>query len=139
MSQYGNITSISESPLQEGLIYVGTDDGLIQVTEDGGADWRQIDRIYGIPEYSFVNDVKADLHDANTVYAVFDNHKTGDFKPYLVKSTDRGQTWDSITGDLPDRHIVWRFDQDHVKNRNCVLSARSLACSSRWTAKSGSN
>jgi photosystem II stability/assembly factor-like uncharacterized protein len=115
MSQYGNITSISESPLREGLIYVGTDDGLIQVTEDGGKNWRKIERIYGVPEEAFVNDVKADRHDVNTVYAVFDNHKTGDFRPYLVKSPDRGRTWQSIIGDLPDRQILWRFAQDHVK------------------------
>ena len=115
MSQYGNITSISESPLQEGLIYVGTDDGLIQVTEDGGKEWRKIEQIYGVPEFCFVNDIKADLHDIDTVYAVLDNHKTGDLKPYMVKSTDRGKTWNSIVGDLPDRHIIWRFAQDHVK------------------------
>ena len=65
------------------MIYVGTDDGLIQVTEDGGETWRKIDKIYGIPEFAFVNDIKADLHDANTVYAVFDNHKTGDFQAVL--------------------------------------------------------
>lgn len=114
MSQFSNITSISESPLQQGLIYVGTDDGLIQVTEDGGKNWRKVDKIYGIPEFAFVNDVKADLHDVNVVYAVFDNHKTGDFKPYIMRSGDRGRTWTPIVGDLPDRHIVWRIVQDHV-------------------------
>ncbi|MCH8150086.1 MAG: glycosyl hydrolase, partial [Planctomycetes bacterium] len=115
MSQFGNITSISESPLKEGLIYVGTDDGMIQVTEDGGKTWRKVERIFDVPEFAFVNDVKADLHDVDKVYAVLDNHKTGDFKPYLVQSNDRGRTWKSIVGDLPDRHIVWRFVQDHVK------------------------
>jgi photosystem II stability/assembly factor-like uncharacterized protein len=113
MSEYGNITSISESPVEEGLIYVGTDDGLIHVTEDGGASWRKIDRVWGIPEYAFVNDVKADLHDADTVYAVFDDHKTGDYAPYVARSRDRGMTWDSIASDLPDRHLVWRIIQDH--------------------------
>jgi len=115
MSQYGNLTSISESPLVEGLIYVGTDDGLIQVTEDGGATWRRIERIYGVPEEAFVNDVKADRHDPDTVYAVLDHHKTGDYRPYLVRSRDRGQTWSSIVGDLPERQILWRFIQDHAK------------------------
>jgi len=115
MSQYGNITCISESPLQEGLIYVGTDDGLIQVTEDGGDTWRRVDRIYGIPEEAFVNDIKADRHDADVVYAVLDHHKSGDFQPYLVRSEDRGQSWNSIAGDLPERQILWRFEQDHVK------------------------
>ncbi len=113
MSQYGNITCISESPIQEGLIYVGTDDGLIQVTEDGGQTWRKIERVYGVPEFSFVNDVKADLYDADTVYAVFDNHKTGDLKPYVLRSRNRGRTWDSIASDLPARHVVWRIIQDH--------------------------
>ena len=73
-----------------------------------------MDRIYGIPEFAFVNDLKADLHDTNTVYAVLDNHKEGDLKPYLARSSDRGQTWGSMTGDLPNRHILWRIIQDHV-------------------------
>ena len=114
MSNFGNVTSLAESPLQEGLIYAGTDDGLIQVTDDGGANWRRVG-VPGIPEGSFVNDVKADLYDVDTVYAAFSNDKTGDFAPYLVKSTDRGRTWRSIAGDLPDRHLVWRVVQDHEK------------------------
>jgi photosystem II stability/assembly factor-like uncharacterized protein len=113
MSQYGSITSISESPVVADLIYIGTDDGLIQVTEDGGQTWRKTERIYGVPERAFVNDIKADRHDADTVYACLDNHKEGDFKPYLIRSRDRGRTWESIAGDLPEKHLVWRFEQDH--------------------------
>ena len=115
MSMYANVTSLAESPVQEGLLYAGTDDGLIQVTEDNGANWRRMESFANVPAEAFVNDVKADLFDANTVYAAFDDHKTGDFKPYLVKSTDRGQTWTSIAGDLPDRHLVWRIVQDHER------------------------
>ncbi len=114
MSRYGNITSISESPLVEGLLYVGTDDGLIQVSEDGGENWRSVNKVFGVPENFFVNDIKADLHDENTVYAVMDDHKTGDYQPYLAKSTDRGKTWELMVGDLPDRHLLWRIVQDHV-------------------------
>ena len=119
MSSFANVTSLAESPLVEGLIYAGTDDGLIQVTEDGGEHWRKAEGL-PVPEGSFVNDVKADLHDADTVYAALDSHKTGDFEPYLIKSTDRGGTWSSIAGDpeaggLPARHLVWRLVQDHVK------------------------
>ncbi len=118
MSYYGNVTSLAESPLLEGLIYAGTDDGLVQVTDNGGESWRKIDGLPGVPADSFVNDVKADLHDADTVYVALDNHKTGDFGPYLLKSTDRGATWTSIAGDpdaggLPARHLVWRLVQDH--------------------------
>ena len=114
MSNFGNVTSLAESPLQEGLLYAGTDDGLIQVSEDGGANWQRVD-VAGIPDGSFVNDVKADLYDVDTVYAAFSNDKAGDFAPYLVKSTDRGRTWRSMAGDLPDRHLVWRIVQDHEK------------------------
>ena len=114
MSQYGTVTSIAESPKQPGLIYAGTDDGLVHVTEDGGESWRRIDPLPGVPEFSYVNDIKADLHDADTVYICLDNHKAGDFTPYLLMSTDRGRTWSSIRGDLPDRHLVWRLVQDHV-------------------------
>ncbi|MDF1844393.1 MAG: hypothetical protein P1U77_23395 [Rubripirellula sp.] len=114
MSQHSNITSIAESPLVEGLLYVGTDDGLIQVSENGGKDWRKIDRIFDVPEYFFVNDIKADLHDPDTVYACLDDHKTGDYSPYIVKSTDRGRTWELMVSDLPMNHICWRIVQDHV-------------------------
>jgi photosystem II stability/assembly factor-like uncharacterized protein len=113
MSMYGNITSITESPLVEGLLYIGTDDGRIHVSEDGGGHWRAVEKIADVPDTAFINDVKADLFDANTVYAALDNHKVGDFAPYLVKSTDRGLTWTSIASDLPERHLVWRLVQDH--------------------------
>ena len=115
MSMYGNITSISESPVQANLLYLGTDDGHIQVSEDGGESWYLVEQIADVPESAFVNDIKADLFDANVVYAALDNHKVGDFAPYLVKSSDRGRTWTSIVADLPERHIVWRLVQDHVQ------------------------
>jgi len=115
MSMYSTITTIDESRLQEGLVYAGTDDGLIQVTEDGGKSWRKIDKISGVPDYFFVNKIKASKHEKDTVFAAVDSHKTADYKPYLLKSTDRGKTWANIAGDLPQRTIVWAVTQDHVK------------------------
>jgi len=117
MSEYNTITSLAESPQKEGLIYAGTDDGIIQVTEDGGQNWRKLEvgSISGIPATAFVNDIRADLFDANTVYACLDNHKFGDFKPYIIRSTDAGKSWQSIRGNLPDRTLIWRLVQDHVK------------------------
>jgi hypothetical protein len=97
------------------LLYVGTDDGLIQISEDGGENWRKVDRIFDIPEYFFVNDIKADLHDPDTVYACVDDHKTGDYKPYVIRSTDRGRNWELMVGNLPEKHICWRIVQDHVR------------------------
>ena len=115
MSLFSTLTMVDESPLKEGLIYAGSDDGLIQVTEDGGTNWRKIDKLPGVPDYFYVNDIKASLHSENTVFVAMDNHKTGDFKPYLYKSTDRGKTWTSIAGDLPKRLLVWAIAQDHKK------------------------
>ena len=115
MSMFNTITSLSESPLVEGLIYAGTDDGLIQITEDNGRNWHTVDDLPGVPDRFFVNDIKADLHDPDTVYAVVDDHKSGDFSPYILKSDNRGRSWKSIAGNLPERHVLWRVVQDHVK------------------------
>lgn len=116
MSNYNTITSLAESPVQEGLLYAGTDDGLIQVSENGGESWRKIEvgKLPDVPATAFVNDIKADLFDADTVYVALDNHKYGDYQSYLLRSTDRGRSWRSISGDLPERHLVWRLVQDHV-------------------------
>lgn len=114
-SIYGNAVSLCESPLIEGLIYVGTDDGLIHTTADGGENWSTTRLFPGIPDNSYVSYITASMHDADTVYATFDNHKQGDFAPYVLKSIDRGETWTAAAGDLPDRHIVWSIVEDHEK------------------------
>jgi len=114
-SFYGNIVSLTESPLVEGLIYAGTDDGLIQLTEDGGQTWRKIEKFPGVPEITYVSCLSTSQFDENTVYATFDNHKKSDYKPYVLKSTDRGKSWQSITGDLEEPHVVYSVIQDHEK------------------------
>ncbi len=111
---YGNISTVTESPKQEGLIYAGTDDGLLQVTEDGGRMWRRIDKVQGVPEDAYVQRIIPSLHDAGTVYVAFENHQNGDFRPYLMKSTDKGKTWASISGNLPENGAVYAIAEDHV-------------------------
>ena len=120
-SFYGNIVALAESPKKEGLIYVGTDDGLIQVTSDGGANWTKYEKFAGVPEMTYVSRLAASNHDANTVYAAFDNHKNEDFKPYLLKSADAGKTWTSIAGDLPENGPVLAFAEDTV-NANLLFA-----------------
>jgi hypothetical protein len=115
MSMFSTITALSESPLVEGLIYAGTDDGVIQVTEDGGATWTKIEKLPGVPENFFVNRIRASKIDRDTVFVAVDSHKTGDYAPYVLRSDDRGRTWTSIAGDLPARTLVWSVIQDHVK------------------------
>jgi photosystem II stability/assembly factor-like uncharacterized protein len=113
-SMYGNIVALAESQKKEGLIYVGTDDGLIQVTDDGGKNWRKIEKFPGVPERTYVSKIITSEHDAETVFAAFDNHKNGDFKPYLLKSTDAGKTWASLASTLPERGTVYAIAEDHV-------------------------
>ena len=121
MSKYATITCISESPLTEGILYTGSDDGLIHVSENGGQSWSKCANLPRVPSRSFINDVEASSHDANTVFAVADAHKTGDYHPYLFMSTDKGKTWQSIAGDLPKNNIVWVVKQDH-KDENLLFA-----------------
>ena len=144
-SFYGSIMTISESPLVDGLLYVGTDDGLVQVSEDGGQNWRKVAEFphLDVPEYAFVSDIEASLHDPDTVFVVLYNYKQGDFKPYVVKSTDRGNTWISIAGDLPQRGPTYAIAQDHVKPDLLFVGTEfglffTLDGGTKWTAyKSG--
>jgi photosystem II stability/assembly factor-like uncharacterized protein len=114
MSKYATLTNISESVLEEGLLYTGSDDGLIYISEDGGQNWRKSGALPQVPNRSFINDVEASLHNSGVVFAAADAHKLGDFKPYLFMSSDRGRSWKSITGDLPTKTIVWSVKQDHL-------------------------
>ncbi len=113
-SLYGTIVAMSESPLDENLMAIGTDDGLIQISEDGGSSWRKVDNIAGAPSRSYVNSVYLSKHDANVMYAAFNHHKYGDFKPYVFKSTDRGNSWSKISSNLPERGSVYTIEEDHV-------------------------
>ncbi len=113
-SLYGNIVALAESPKKEGLIYVGTDDGLIQITGDGGQSWTKYEKFPGVPEMTYVSRLAASQHDANVVYAAFDRHKNEDFKPYLLRSGDAGKTWTSIAGNLPENGTVLSIAEDTV-------------------------
>ena len=117
MSNFNTITSIAESPIQKDLLYAGTDDGLIHVSTNGGGNWTksEVSSLPGMPSRAYVNDIKADLFDANVVYITLDNHKEGDYKPYILKSTNQGKSWTSISSNLPNGELVWRVVQDHVK------------------------
>lgn len=113
-SPYGTIVALSESPLNKNLIAIGTDDGLIQITENGGESWRKIDDIAGVPARTYVNAVYMSHHDENVIYAAFNHHKYGDFKPYLFKSSDKGNTWTNISNNLPERGSVYSIEEDHI-------------------------
>jgi photosystem II stability/assembly factor-like uncharacterized protein len=113
-SPYGTIVAFSESPLDENLLYVGTDDGLIQITEDGGKNWTKISAFPGVPTKTYVNMVFASKHNKNVVYACFNNHKNGDFKPYIFRSEDKGRAWSNISANLPKRGSTYALEEDHI-------------------------
>ena len=111
---YGNIVALDESPIKKGLLYAGTDDGLIQVSSDGGNSWTKISSFSGVPDQTRVNMLCASTHDENVVFAVFNNHRSGDFKPYIYRSNDKGKTWSSISGNLPERGSAYVIRQDNI-------------------------
>lgn len=119
-SFYGNIIALVESPLNENLIIVGTDDGLLQITEDEGKNWRKIDKFPGVPETTYVSDIFTSQFNENVIYVTFNNHKNNDFKPYVIKSTDKGATWKLISSNLPENGPVWTINEDH-KNPNLLF------------------
>ncbi len=120
-SLFGTGVSLAESPLQEDLLYAGTDDGVISVTENAGETWTQVKSFPGVPEYTYVSDIMPSKHDASVVYATFDNRKRDDFKPYVLKSTDKGKTWESISNNLPEEGTVHTLQQDFV-NKNLLFA-----------------
>ena len=104
-AEFGNISTMDESPLRKGLVYVGTDDGLIQISRDGGATWTKVGKFPGVPEMTYVSRVVASARNEGTVYATFDGHRSNDFKAYVLKSTDYGKTWSSISSNLPESSV----------------------------------
>ncbi len=122
MSKYATLTTISESPQVKGLLYTGSDDGLIHVSEDGGQNWRR-SNMPKVPSRSFINDIEASPLEDNVVFSVVDAHKLGDYSPYIFMSDDRGKTWEPISGDLPSGTIVWAIKQDHISANLLFIGA----------------
>lgn len=124
---FGQMTTIAESKFDPNVLWVGTDDGLIQRTTDGGRNWTAIDKLPGVPEMSYVHQIIASLHDANTAYVCFNHHRYGDFKPYVLKTTDGGRTWSSIASNLPERGSVYTIAEDHV-DPNLLFVGTEFGC-----------
>ena len=113
-SPLGTIVALDESTLNEGLIIVGTDDGLVQITRDNGNTWKKHENFPDVPEKAYVTDVLASKHDLNIIYVSFNYHKYGDFKPYLIVTKDGGKTWKSISNNIPKNNFVWSIVEDHI-------------------------
>lgn len=116
------IFTIAESPLDQNILWVGTDDGNVQVTQDGGNTWTNVtENLTGIPANTWVYHIEASVHGKGTAYAVFDGHTHGDFKPYALKTTDFGKTWTSIVSDdIQDNAFVRNIQEDY-ENENLLF------------------
>ncbi len=139
---YGQLTTIAESPLDENILYAGTDDGLIHVTTDGGKTWTKIDNIPGVPARTYVNQIVASSKNKNIAYAAFNHHRYGDFKPYLFRTTDAGKTWSAIQNNLPVRGTVYCIAEDNI-NTDLLFAGTefgvyfSIDGGAKWTQLKG--
>ena len=115
------IITISESPKTPGLIWIGTDDGNVQITRNGGVTWTNVRTgVPGVPAGLWVSRIEASHFDEATCYLTFDGHRSDNFKPYVFKTTDYGKTWTSIANDLPDGQPVYVIRED-LKNKNLLF------------------
>ena len=134
VSDYGTITTISESPRTAGTLYVGTDDGNVQMTTDGGAHWTDLTARFRLPGARWVSKVLASRHQPRAAYVVFDGHNDDDMKPYVFRTVDGGATWVSIAGDLPDGIVVKTLAED-PRNPNLLFAGTEFGL--YWTYDGG--
>lgn len=125
-SLWGLVVSLAESKVRKDLLYAGTDDGVIAITDDGGKNWTRITSFPGVPEYTYVSDILPDKFNENIVYASFNNMLQDDFKPYILKSTDKGKSWTMITNKLPANGTIHTLEQDPV-NPNLLFAGSEFS------------
>ena len=121
VSDYGTMTSVSESPRSQGVLLVGTDDGQVQLSTDGGAAWTNITARFKLPAPRWVSKVLWSQHEARTAYVAFDGHYDDDLAPMVYRTTDGGITWSAVAGDLPVGHSVKTL-AEHPSNRDVLFA-----------------
>lgn len=119
-AEFGNLATIDESTIRPGLLWTGSDDGLVHLSRDGGRTWSKFDRFAGVPDLTYVSRVVASRHNENTAYVTFDGHRNNDFKPYVLKTTDLGRTWTSIASNLPQNSSV-QVIREHHRNPDLLF------------------
>lgn len=130
---YGNVYSLAESPVQKGVIWAGTDDGNLQVTQDDGKTWTNVaPNVTGVGADAVVSGIEPSRTAAGTAYATFERHMMDDYKPYVFKTTDFGRTWTNITGNLPTSNYVQVIRED-PKNANLLYCGTELGLYVSWS------
>lgn len=139
---YGTITTISESPFKAGLIYIGTDDGKVQMTLDGGHSWKDLTKNIHLQGSRWVSRVLCSHHSIGKAYVSFDGHQDNDFTPYIFKTMDFGKTWKSISEDIPEGMVV-NVVAEHPRNPNLLFAGTefglflSINGGKNWTLAKG--
>ncbi|HSC30037.1 MAG TPA: hypothetical protein VLD67_22340 [Vicinamibacterales bacterium] len=125
---YGTIVSLAESPLEQGVLWAGTDDGNVQVSRNDGATWTEVGK--GLPDLPshdlYISKIEASHHAKGTAYVSVDGHEAAHFKPWVFKTTDYGRSWTNISGNLPDGHPVYVVRED-LKNPNLLFVGTEFA------------
>ena len=130
---HSTIYTIAESPLQQGVIWAGTDDGNVQLTRDGGTNWINLtDNFMDLPAESWVSRIEASGVDGGTAYIAFDRHRSNDMSPYLFKTTDYGDSWTSIADNLPSRNYIHVVRED-PRNPNLIYVGTELGIYASWS------
>ncbi len=114
VADFGTISDIDVSPLQRGLLVTGSDDGVVAISTDDGQSWNKQTRFPGVPDTAYVSKVRFSRHDPAVIYVTFDNHRSSDFKPYVVRSADGGKSWTNISANLPLSGNVNAFAEHHA-------------------------
>src|SRR5262245_56065188 len=140
---FGQVVTLAESTLKEGLLYAGTDDGNLHVSRDSGKTWKNItDKVPGVPKNTYVSRVVPSRFAEGTVYATFDGHRGDDYNTYVFVSTDFGESWKSLKSDLP-AGITCRVIREHPRNQNLLFlgtefgAYASLDHGGHWTRLKG--
>jgi photosystem II stability/assembly factor-like uncharacterized protein len=121
VEDYPAITTVSESPLNKNVIWVGTDDGNLQVTKDGQTWKNVVDKVPGLPKGTYVSRVVASRVNDGTAFATFDGHRNGDFKVYVYETSDYGENWKSIASNLKTENGTVKVIREHPKNSNLLF------------------
>ena len=133
VQEYPTITTLSESPLTANVLWVGTDDGNVQVTRDGGKNWKNVvSKVPGVPKGTYVSRVVASKYGEGTAYLTFDGHRNNDFNIYVFTTSDYGETWKAIRNGIPDSAGTLHVVREHPRNANLLFAGTEFGLWVSW-------
>src|SRR5208282_4732632 len=133
VEEYPTITTLSESPLTPNVLWVGTDDGNVQVSRDGGTTWKNVAaRVPGVPKGTYVTRVVASKYAEGAAFVTFDGHRTDDYNVYLFQTSDYGETWKAIRNGIPDSAGTLHVVREHPRNANLLFAGTEFGLWVSW-------